>query len=216
MTLLKPYSNKSHSLFVDNWYTSLFLFERLHNFRTGVCATIRKNGTGLPYLRKFVKGEYRHQNTDNQLAMKCRDKRDVIILFTIHKPHMTKTEKNDWKNHKETVKPECVVDYNKNMDAVDKADTRISFIQFLWKTIKCYKKFFFHQLDLSTLNSYTLSKLWYGTNVSFKKFCIQSIRGLIKWYAQPKRATGRPMIGDIQLRLIEHHFPSLFPPTVAK
>ncbi len=42
MTLMEPYLNKGHSLFVDNWYTSPRLFEKLHEFKTGACGTVRK------------------------------------------------------------------------------------------------------------------------------------------------------------------------------
>lgn len=216
MTLLKPYLNDGHSLFVDNWYTSLPLFEKSHQLKTGACGTIRKNRAGLPYLHELRKGEYDYQNTNNLLVMKWRDKRDVFMLSTIHKPRMIKTGKTDWKNHEPIVKPECVVDYNKNKDAVDKVDMRISFIQCLRKTIKWYKKFFFHLLDTSTLNSYTLFKFRHGSNVSFETFRIQLIRGLIERYAQPKSALGRPVIGENPLRLTERHFPSLVPPTAAK
>ena len=95
MTLLKQYLNEGHSLFVDNWYTSLSLFKMLRNCKTGACGTIRKKRTGSPYLRKFVNGEHDYRNTDNLLAMKCRDKRDVIMLPMIHKPRMIKTGKTD-------------------------------------------------------------------------------------------------------------------------
>ena len=44
MQMMQPYLNKGHQLFVDNWYSSPALFEKLQNHQTGACGTIRKNG----------------------------------------------------------------------------------------------------------------------------------------------------------------------------
>lgn len=74
MTLLEAYLNKRHSLLVDNWYTSLPLFENLHNLKTSACGTLHRNRIGLPYLCELVKGEYDYQNTDNFMVVKWRDK----------------------------------------------------------------------------------------------------------------------------------------------
>ena len=59
---------------------------------------------------------------------------------------MIETRKSNWKTQKIVEKPECIVHYNKNMGSVDKTDMQISFVECLRKTIKWYKKFFFHLL----------------------------------------------------------------------
>ena len=58
-------------------------------------------------------------------------------------------KKNIWK-------PDCVMDYNVNMRLVDKSDAMISAIECARKTMKWYKKLFFHLLDIIVLNSHIL------------------------------------------------------------
>lgn len=43
LTLLEPYLNKGHTLFVDNWYTSPNLFDCLHKNETNACGTVKTN-----------------------------------------------------------------------------------------------------------------------------------------------------------------------------
>jgi hypothetical protein len=175
MTLMKPYLNKGHSLFPDNWYTSPRLFEKLHEFKTGACGTLRKNRIGPVKFSQLTKGDFDYNNTNILMALKWQDKREVIMLSTIHKPKMIPTRKNDWKTQKVIVKPECVIDYNENMSSVDKTDMQISFIECVRKIFKWYKKFFFNLLDLSTLNAYILFKVKHKKTIQFGDFRIELI-----------------------------------------
>ena len=58
-------------------------------------------------------------------CMMYRDKRDFCILSTIHKGEMTITGKVDHRTHEQIMKPDIIVDYNKNMRLVDKSDMHI-------------------------------------------------------------------------------------------
>ena len=49
-----------------------------------------------------------------------------------------------------------MLDYNLNGSAVDKLDVQISFVDCLRKTVKWYRKLFFHTLDLAIFNSFLL------------------------------------------------------------
>jgi hypothetical protein len=147
------------------------------------------------------------------MALKWQDRREVIMLSTLHKPRMVQTKKSDWKTQQVIKKPECVVDYNQNMGAVDKTYMQISFVESVRKTVKWYKKLFFHLMDLSILNAYILFKLKHSKTIPFGDFRIQLIREIIERYGQPKGPTGRPTIGDNPIRLTARHFPSLVPST---
>ena len=52
----------------------------------------------------------------------------------------------------------CVQDYNTNMGGVDCSDHLLSYCSTPRKTIKWYKKIFFHLLDIAVMNSYVLFK----------------------------------------------------------
>ncbi|CAF4514381.1 unnamed protein product, partial [Rotaria sp. Silwood2] len=89
MTLMQPYLQKGHNLFIDNWYTSPSLFELLHANSTGACSTVRRNRTGMPnFMNKLERGEHDYQHTDILLSERWFDKREVTILSTIHEPKM--------------------------------------------------------------------------------------------------------------------------------
>ena len=169
MTLMTLYLNKGHSLFVDNWNTSL-LFEKLHECKTGACGTVRKNRLGSVKFDKLTKGDFDYNNTNNLMVLEWQDKREVIMLSTIHKSRMIKTRKSDWKTQKVIEKPECIVHYNENMGFVDKTDMQISFVEYIRKTVKWYKKLFFHLLDLSTLSAYMLFRVKHKKNIQFGEF----------------------------------------------
>jgi len=65
---------------------------------------------------------------------------------------MKKTNKID-KHENNVFKLDIVIDYNANMGLVDKSDMQISCNTTSRKSIKWYKKFFFHLLDMLGLNS---------------------------------------------------------------
>lgn len=114
MTLVESYLNKGHSLFVDNWYTSPRLFEKLHELKIGACGIVRKNRLGSVKFSKLAKGDFNYNNTNTLIALKWQDKREVIMLSIIHKPRMIQTQKSNWKTQKLIEKPERIVHYNKN------------------------------------------------------------------------------------------------------
>ena len=130
MTLMQSYLQKGHNLFVDNWFTSPALFEVLHANRTGACGTVRKNQLGMPnFTDALEKGDSNYRHTDVLLAVKWFDKRDVIMLSTIHEARTISTGKIHWKTSEQIQKPVSVIDYNKNMGSIDRSDMQISYAE---------------------------------------------------------------------------------------
>ncbi len=168
MTLLKPYLNKGHTIFLNNWCTSPLLFERLHELKTGGCGTVRENRIRLPKFDKLKKGSVDYWHTDTLLALKCQDKREVTMLSTVSKPRMVRTKKVHWKTQNKIKKPESVIHYNENIGAVDKSDMQISFVECVRKPSSGTKNFSFicWIYQHSTLISYSS---W-----SIKKICTNS------------------------------------------
>ena len=54
------------------------------------------------------------------------------------------------------IKPAAVLDYNKYKASVDRSDQMLSYYSFERKTIKCWKKLFFHLFDLVVVNAHIL------------------------------------------------------------
>lgn len=113
------------------------------------------------------------------MVLKYTDKRDVIMLSTIDEFGMATVPKR--KGRKEgDVKPIVILNHNKNMGGVDLTDMLLSSTESVRKTIKWYKKVFFHLLDLSVLNSHILFKQVTGKKLPLKNFIENLIEQLIE------------------------------------
>ncbi|XP_035676498.1 piggyBac transposable element-derived protein 4-like [Branchiostoma floridae] len=91
------------------------------------------------------------------LALKYKDRRDVKMLSTAHSAKFVNTGKRN-REREEIQKPECVHEYNQYMGAVDCSDQMVAYLSFRRRTLKWWKKAFFHILSLAILNSYILYK----------------------------------------------------------
>lgn len=106
MTLMEKYLGKGHILYVDNWYSSPKLFETSANSNADACGTVKKNRNGMPsFSERLRRGEQVHKCTEDLLAIKWKDKRDVFIITTVHTADMISTSKIDAKTQRETIKP---------------------------------------------------------------------------------------------------------------
>ena len=86
---------------------------------------------------------------------KWKEKREILMLTTNHHHRMVNCTSSRGHNK---LKPMCVHDYNTNMGGVDRSDQILSYCSTPRKTIKWYKKVFFHLLDIVVMNSYVLFK----------------------------------------------------------
>jgi len=142
------------------------------------------------------------------MALKWRDKRDVHMLSSIHTSAMKNSGKKD-RNNQPIMKPHCVLDYTMNMGAVDKVDKQLSFTECIRKTVKWYKKVFFHLMDLSSYNAFAIYRKSGPNRSNFKDFRMQIIRQIFEKYGAFNGArAGRPSIEPAPLRLTERHFPA--------
>ncbi|CAM4659016.1 unnamed protein product [Leuciscus chuanchicus] len=218
MTLLAPYLRKCHVLYVDNWYSSPTLFQHLLSLGTGACGTVRANRKGMPkFTCKMKKGEVEFEENGSQLAVKWHDKRDVHVLTTVHPTGMAATGKLDHVTGQPRMKPVCVLEYNKKMGAVDKADMMTGFHECARKSTKWYKKIFFHVLDTVLLNSHIVYRQITGKEITSLQFRTNLMRGLLEEYSTlrcPAKG-GRPAL-DTPLRLTARHFPSEVPQTTSQ
>ena len=209
--MTEPYWNKGHHLYTDNWYTSPLLYEFLFHKKINCCGTVKANRQFMPPFQKTKeKGTVQFFSTERLLALKWTDKRDVHMLTSMHNSAMQMTETN---SNKEVEKPACVIEYNANMGGVDRTDMLLSTTESVRKTIKWYKKVFFHLLDLAILNSHAVYKMKTGENIPLLEFQKVLIKTLIEKYrkVKPRTSGSRPYDGHSPLRLIERHFPSTYP-----
>ena len=198
--LMDGYLNKGHILYVDNWFTSSALFEKLRKNGTGACGTVKKNWKHYPAFPKELKqGDMLTKHTQYQLAICWKDKRVVNMLSTVHND--AQVPQADGK----VSKPLAIFDYNKNMGLVDKSDMQMSFNDTTRRSMKWYKKLFFKLLDVTIYNAYTLYKYVHQDNIQLSSFRLELIKEISTKFAQKEKIQGRLTI-NFHKRLIGPHF----------
>lgn len=105
--------------------------------------------------------------------------RNVHMLTSVYTANQKETGKKHFRTGEPIKKPECVIEYNNKMGAVDKVDMQISFVECVRKSVKWYKKVFFHILDLVLYNSYVLFQVKTGKKPSFADFRLKVVTQII-------------------------------------
>ncbi|XP_025196777.1 piggyBac transposable element-derived protein 4-like [Melanaphis sacchari] len=213
-TLFEGYLKKGRTLFTDNWYTSPLLSTYLHKNKTNSCGTVRKTRRGMPELKNKLKvGETQSLHTTKMLVMRWLDRRDVYMLTTCFSDKMLCTGKTDYEN-KNIRKLECVIKYNESMGSVDKTDMLLSSVECVRKTVKWYKKVYFHLIDMSLLNAYSAYKQVTGKHPALADFQLELIRQIIDRYrSKVKSPKFYPIKIDELLQTQKMHFLSEVPTT---
>jgi len=95
------------------------------------------------------------------------------------------------------------------MATVDSTDMHFSFSECIRKTVKWYKKLFFHILDMVLLNAYIMYKEKTGKRLKLLDHRLEVIREIVqKFGSMKKRGRGRPSLSSTPLRLTERYLPT--------
>ncbi len=218
-TLMKPYLNQGRILYTDNWYTSPALSIHLDSVNTGSCGTVRRNRKHLPTLPATREpGSKIYKQANGILLLSWVDNKEVNLISTVHEPVDRPARRRQRGTGITLEKPQVVNDYNINMRLVDKKDQVVASAECARKTMRWYKKFFFHILDLVLYNSNVLMNELKGTKESRVAFCTELARELIIQYKQAPVRRPPPTASQdpTHARLTERHFPSLVPATAGK
>ncbi|CAH2005722.1 unnamed protein product [Acanthoscelides obtectus] len=201
--LLEPYLNKGHSLYTDNFYTSPTLSTFLLQHKTNSCGTVRQNRKHMPVFDKKLKqGDTDWRSSENLLAIKWIDRRDVVMLTSMHENRMVTLPKINRSTYENVIKPLCVLEYNRQMGAVDRSDMMLS-------SVDCtrYKKLFFHSIDITLLNANAMFSTRHTKKTSFANFHLAVIAQLIERYGIVKSI--HCDLGNARLQ--NRHFPVSVP-----
>lgn len=132
------YVLKGHHVFMDNFYNSVELSQKLLDLRTHSCGTLRKNRKGNPRVLtslKLKKGYYYWYRKGQIYVSMWRDKRPVYTISTRDHP---KLEQVPNRHGKLATKPAEVAAYNTFMGGVDRADQMTSYYSSPRKSIRWY------------------------------------------------------------------------------
>ena len=199
-----PLLNQGYTLFLDNYYASPELAQKLRESGTDMVGTCRKNRKYFPKELINVnqeKGEFQAMNSDNGImAVNFRDKKSVLLLSTIHGP--TRSTYNS--KGKTVSKPTCVVDYNSFMGGVDLKDQKLApYLIARKKCIKWYVKLFKNLLNAAIHNALICYNSLNSKPYHHLSFRIDLVRFIFQKYHPlvPREITGRPMVHPNPLRL---------------
>ena len=169
--LTEPLQNMGYILFVDNYYTSIPLFQYLASVGIHAVGTIRENTSLFPeamknrnaWGKKKERGNVRYtrlgEAPHDVLLMQWVDRNVVSILSTYHSANdydLCKRNVKDGGIHRriDVMRPECIKDYNQDMNGVDLSDQMYHLYSVQYRTKKFWKTLFFHFIDIAVWNAF--------------------------------------------------------------
>ncbi|XP_014614648.1 PREDICTED: piggyBac transposable element-derived protein 4-like [Polistes canadensis] len=209
--------HKGYCLFIDNWYSSPKLFRELYKMKTNVCGTVRINRKEMPReLKSHVlqQGEATIFTTKEMVAIKWKDKKDVVMLTTMHDLSFVEAGKQNRYTGQKTLNPTAVVDYNQYMGGVDVGDQMLSKFHTVRRCKKAYKKMFFYFIDMMLLNTYVIFKNQ-KKDRAFHVFKQLLAEEIIDKYL-PNINVDKASVNDSFTRFTGRHFPVRIPAIPAK
>jgi hypothetical protein len=217
--LVQPLFNLGHSLWMDNYYNSPDLCLLLKKNKINVAGTLRLNRKNVPDSLKNAKlkrGELDAYHSQGIMVMKWVDKKPVTFISTFHDASLISREIRG----KEIIKPKCIVEYNKQMGAVDLKDQKLQpYLIERKKCMKWYLKMFRRLLNTSVHNALII----YNANKDRKpldhlSFRLQLIKEILETHGKTLESPrqGRPSKLPTPDRLTARHFIERIPPTDKK
>ena len=138
LSLLDRYLGQNHHTYQDNLYNSVRLAQTLLDRNVRVCGAMRAK-RGMPCDlegdgKRLKKGQSVFWRRGDIVAQVWKDKRLVRMISTIHDATAVNTGRKDRQTNMEIKKLYAVVQYNKFMKGVDRADQYLSYYSALRKT----------------------------------------------------------------------------------
>ncbi|XP_025407636.1 piggyBac transposable element-derived protein 2-like isoform X2 [Sipha flava] len=163
--------NSNHKIYFDNYYTAIPMMEYLYNKNIYSLGTVRLNrlpNCPLPdknQEKKMKRGDSIEYITSYKSApisaVTWKDNKAVKLVSTycgeIPKSEMTRFDRIK-KSNIIIDCPMLIKEYNKHMGGVDLLDSHIGRYKIRFRSHKWYMRLFYHLIDLTVVNSWTLFK----------------------------------------------------------
>lgn len=138
-----------------------------------VCGTIRKN-RGLPQSLQTVKlsrGQYVFRR-DHHILLEVwnNGKRNVNMISTIHSAQLMESRNRNKRSDRPIQKPDSIINYNKYMKGVDRADQYLSYYSIFRKTKKWTKRVAMFFINCALFNSFKAYIVLNGKKITYKNF----------------------------------------------
>lgn len=213
-TLLQSTNGTGFHLYTDRFYTGYELAIELLKLGIQTTGTIMANRKGLPKeikknkkLKLVKHSVVSYRKDDKVTVLGWKDKRNVFMLSTFHNAETEAVTRKISRGVEEVFeKPKVIIDYTKNMGAVDRADHYCASYGFTRKSLKWWRKMFFWLFEVSIVNSFILFNIQREMNgtkpvshLNYRKALIVQLVGDVRNLNVQRR--GRPSSGDKEERL---------------
>jgi hypothetical protein len=146
----------NHHLYQDNFYNSVKLAETLLDRNVRVCGIMRANRC-IPHDLEgegkcLNRGQSEFRRKGDVMVQVWKDKRLVCMISMIHDASIVNTGRKDRKTNLEIKKTYAIVQYNKFMKGIDRADQYLSYYSILRKSVKWSKKVVLYLLNCALFN----------------------------------------------------------------
>lgn len=160
--LMEPIYGLNHTVYMDNYFTSVGLYNDLMMNNTYACGTFRRGRVGIPDEVSQAKlknqGQFVQMQKGNLVASAWHDKRTVLVLSTNSNP-LIQCSVDRRKKSGAAVQvpcPESLKNYTLYMNGVDHHDQLRSVYGIKKKALKWWKYAFFFLVDVAICNSYIM------------------------------------------------------------
>ena len=149
--------------------------------------------------------------SDKLVAIKFLDRKHVALLSTAFNCALTDTDKKHWKTNEPVKKLNLVYQYNRYMGCVNCNDQLLKYSAFNRRTLKWWKKVFFHLLNVAMVNAYVLHCEW-SKKKFFKcllqtEYCMAVMKQMTGVDVTAPGSSRRPPVSLEYQRLSGQHFP---------
>lgn len=180
LNLMEGRLDSGHAVFMDNYYNSYDLSQKLLNRNTYCTGTLRTDRKNIPEevkSQKLNKGDTIYKcSEDGILVGKWRDKREIAYITTEFTNEMINYMDN---RDREKQKPNPIYQYNKFMGGVDRQDQLMAYYPCDRKSLRWYTKLGLHVLQMLMLNSFLLFKKFTKSKMSLYDFRLSIIESLV-------------------------------------
>jgi len=164
-----------HILVTDSFYTSEKIIE---SKKFGFIGSIKANRVTLPREekdKKMKKHEIIFYSNNYGILTKFFDKKIMYVISNVHSNNVENILRWENKKRLNINIPSIIKDYSLQMKGVDKSNQLISYYELDKRTLKWWKRIFFHLIDLCIVNSWILYKLKTNKIISQLNFRINII-----------------------------------------
>ena len=170
-----------HTIFMDNLFSSLRLFDDLNRCEINSCRTVRPNRKDMRHdfglkQTKVKRSDARLKTRGGLTALVWKDRREVYMLTNTDPPP---AEGNFCDNSNRPMKPHSVEWYNWHMGYIDNSHHMANSNLMNRHSFKWTMKLSFHLMDLTELNSSILLSL-FGAKYAHQDFKLLLVTNLIE------------------------------------